>query len=616
MGAGGRVPPRVDTWVAAIYATEAYEDDSEPAGSGIVLDELHILTCHHVVRNLAEQWVAFPKTRGRASRIRLRARDVIRPESCGYVRDLAILVLAEPIPDGVTAAPLRFPEPTRLLGQQWWAFGFPADALGSAASGQVDDTLGHGWIRLYRASRDGVKRGFSGGGLWCPDYQGVVGIVGQAEDGSGDGRAMTLSFAREWFPGGYLSDQAKDYVAPPADDDVTKVAPEVAELARRLDEVPDAMAIIRKVLERRLVNFDPQASTIQLLTLVDKLLPRVGEPSLLQQVSELATERASRTVQAGPVRAAGADRPVGAHCLLVVIRQKLSEPGEFLLSLTLFRDGQPGQNQECGKESRSLEQIREFLRERVPQILFKSHGLPLIEFAVSEDLLGKNFDQWPVRSYQDDDRLGALYAVVVRDLDRMEPGRIPAGDRDMWESRWRLLLACEGPAQGLLREVDLQEMAGLRADVIYKSLRAAFRLDGARDHAVLALLPPAPGKSVRTGRTAVPGVLRAGCHAGIPAAIWLRHPEARKLGATPATADDDDDDRTYLAKALGQVGQDQPVLRDLPRQVRSLRLQAEADQRDAIHPGRRLSLLWADPNRSLTPPELQLPQRSSNGADE
>ena len=208
MGAGDEIQPGADAWVAAIHATE---EDPEPSGSGIVLDELRILTCYHVVRELAEQWVAFPKARGDASLIRRRAERVILPKNYGDLRDLAILVLAEPIPHGVTAAPLRFPEPTALFSKQWWAFGFPADPLGSSAYGQVGDTLGHGWVRLHRASPDPVEYGFSGGGLWCPDYQGVVGIVGQAKGESGGGRAMTLNEASQWFPGQDLSDLAADW---------------------------------------------------------------------------------------------------------------------------------------------------------------------------------------------------------------------------------------------------------------------------------------------------------------------------------------------------------------------------------------------------------------------
>jgi hypothetical protein len=251
----------------------------------------------------------------------------------------------------------------------------------------------------------------------------------------------------------------------------------------------------------------------------------------------------------------------------------------------------------------------------VPEILFSRPGLPLIEFAVPPDLLGHSFDQWPVPRRpdgpQDEDyRLGERYPVVVRDLDRMEPGKIAAEDREIWESRWKLLLACTGPAEGLLREVELQKMAGLRADAIYRAWRAAFQLEDARGNAVLALLPPA---SAKTAKAVIAGLLKAGCHTGMPAAIWLRPPEARKSKAMPVT---DDDDRAYLAKALAPADPSPWALRELPHRVRSLRLRAEADLGNAAHPGRRLSLLWADPSRNWSAPELQLPQPSSNGADE
>ena len=616
MDAGDEVQPRADAWVAAIHVSE---DDPAPIGSGIVLDELRILTCYHVVRNQAEQWVAFPKGPGDASLIRRRVERMILPSGYGDVRDLAILVLARPVPAGVTAAPLRFPEPTRLVNKRWWAFGFPADPLGSSASGSVGDTLASGWVRLHRISPDPVEYGFSGGGLWCPDYQGVVGIVGQAKGESGGGRAMTLYHASQWFPGQDLASLAERYL-PPAEDDISQVEPEIAELLARLDEVPDAMAIIREVFDRILAVAQPRATIIELLTRLHELVPPRGERTLLEQVGDLATERAFAAEEARQGQPATIVEPADDPCLLIVLRQNLYEPDEFQLALTLYPDGQHGQPQDCGNVSGSLEQIKKFLRGLVPQVLFSMTGMPLIEFAVPEDLLGKSFDQWPVPSrpdgpVADDYRLGEIYPVVVRDLDRMERGKIPAGDRDIWESRWKLLLADGGPAPGLLREVDLQKVADLRTEAIYKSLRAAFRLDDARGNAVLALLPPAPGRSARIGRTAIPGVLKAGCQAGMPAVIWLRHPEARRPSAPPVTAESDDD-RTYLARLLGQADPGQSALRDLPRRVMLLRLQAEADQQHAAHPGRRLSLLWANPSRSWTPPELQLPPRSSNGADE
>ncbi|HEY6789308.1 MAG TPA: hypothetical protein VI365_18550, partial [Trebonia sp.] len=102
---GDQAQPDADAWITAIHATE---DDSMPAGSGIVLDELRILTCHHVIENLAEKYVAFPKAQG-SSMIRRRVDRVVLPDGHDDVKDAAILVLAEPVPAGVTAAPLSFP---------------------------------------------------------------------------------------------------------------------------------------------------------------------------------------------------------------------------------------------------------------------------------------------------------------------------------------------------------------------------------------------------------------------------------------------------------------------------------------------------------------------------
>ena len=320
MDTGDDIRPGVDAWVAAIHATE---DDFEPTGSGIVLDELRIMTCYHVVRGLTEQWVAFPKAHGEASLIRRQVERIILPANHSDIRDLAILVLSKPIPDGVTAAPLRFPEPTKIVGRHWWAFGFPADPLGSSAAGWVDDTLAHGWIRLHRASPDPVEYGFSGGGLWCPNYQGVVGIVGQAKGESGDGRAMTLHHARQWFPGHDLDGLAERYV-PPAADDITEVAPEVAELAGRLDEIPGAMAIVREVFDRTPAVAPPQATLIQLLSRLHELVPPDGETPLLQQVGELAAQRTVFAEQRAP------SPPADDPSLLVVIRHDLYEPKEFL----------------------------------------------------------------------------------------------------------------------------------------------------------------------------------------------------------------------------------------------------------------------------------------------
>jgi WD40 repeat protein len=63
--------------------------------------------------------------------------------------------------------------------------------VGDYADGQVGAALAYGWVRLDTRSQYVIRPGFSGGGLWSPDYGAVVGIVGQAH-ANGDGRAVTL----------------------------------------------------------------------------------------------------------------------------------------------------------------------------------------------------------------------------------------------------------------------------------------------------------------------------------------------------------------------------------------------------------------------------------------
>ena len=188
--------PPADSWVAAVHASE---DDAEPIGTAVVIDASRVLTCAHVVASedgTAREplWVSFPKT-DRWPRRRVAAVTVAYSPP---VRDLAVLVLAEPVPAGVEAAPLRFPRPADLAGRAWWAFGFPGrDPVGDAADGVVGAALALGWVRLDSQSSHLARPGFSGGGLWSPDYQAVVGVVGKAH---GEGRAVTLHQADLCFP--------------------------------------------------------------------------------------------------------------------------------------------------------------------------------------------------------------------------------------------------------------------------------------------------------------------------------------------------------------------------------------------------------------------------------
>jgi len=187
--------PPTDGWVAAVHLAEA---DRAPLGSAIVIASRRLLTCAHIIMNpggelyspLSVSFKAAPKERRPVTRIDL------APE---YPRsDLAILELGAGIPEGAEAAPLRFPPPSVLRSSRWWAFGFP-DKDGNEAEGLIGAALANGLVRLDVGSRYVIEPGFSGTGLWSPDYEAVIGLVGQVH-GNGDGRAITLHHAALCLP--------------------------------------------------------------------------------------------------------------------------------------------------------------------------------------------------------------------------------------------------------------------------------------------------------------------------------------------------------------------------------------------------------------------------------
>jgi hypothetical protein len=158
--------PPVSPWVAAVHASE---HDFAPLGGAVVIDEVRVLTCAHVIGTgdavRDGLWVAFPKAGG-CPRRRVAATEVV---SAPPVKDLAVLTLEEPVPAGVDAARLRCPRPEDLVRRSWWAFGFPGrDPVGNSASGLVGESLAYGWVRLDTSSRYLVEPGFSGGALWSP----------------------------------------------------------------------------------------------------------------------------------------------------------------------------------------------------------------------------------------------------------------------------------------------------------------------------------------------------------------------------------------------------------------------------------------------------------------
>ncbi|MFG1949407.1 hypothetical protein [Nonomuraea sp. NPDC048826] len=190
INAGG---PSDKSWVAAIHRTQ---DDFIPIGSAVVIDAKRALTSAHVVKELAvsgnaiDLWLAFPMV-SHASYIREKIVQISFPHH-SELADVAILFLEQSIPTEVNAAPLLCPQGSTLVGRRWWAFGFAGGSpQGHSTHGVIGDDLGYEWIRLDTDSRYKVSPGFSGSGLWSPDYEAVVGVLGQANE-AGDGLAITL----------------------------------------------------------------------------------------------------------------------------------------------------------------------------------------------------------------------------------------------------------------------------------------------------------------------------------------------------------------------------------------------------------------------------------------
>jgi WD40 repeat protein len=204
--------PADSTWVAAIHRSA---DDRLPLGTGVVIDERRVLTSARVVTENGQvmdplPWVAFPMAFQSGSQLR----EVVGIRLSGDVSELAVLDLGEVVPAGVKAASLRRPRPEYLTERGWWAFGFPeprsraspkdARGYGDHAEGEIDAVLAHGVLGLDVDARGAVPVGFSGAGLWSPDYDAVTGIVSHV-DTRGTGQAVTVYQADLHFVGDRLS---------------------------------------------------------------------------------------------------------------------------------------------------------------------------------------------------------------------------------------------------------------------------------------------------------------------------------------------------------------------------------------------------------------------------
>jgi WD40 repeat protein len=205
----GRRPDN-STWAVAVYGDE----HSGALGAGVVIGARQVLTCAHVCAGLIDEegsprgsmWVRFSKASAPAPGTP--SRGVVGVQLPDGEHDLAVLLLEDAVPAGVRAARLRRPVPDDLAGLDWWAFGFPeGQRLGDEVYGMIGAAAGEGFVRLDARSSCRAETGFSGSGLWSPDYEAVVGIIGAAlardghtgGDRAGGALAITLYQADRCF---------------------------------------------------------------------------------------------------------------------------------------------------------------------------------------------------------------------------------------------------------------------------------------------------------------------------------------------------------------------------------------------------------------------------------
>ena len=203
--------PEIDSWVVAVYRSP---QGGSPIGSGVVIDHRRVLTCARAVRGEGavpgEVWVAFPMADTSAA-ARLPVASIIMPDG-GFDedRDVALLELAAPVPDGVSSAPLRCPAPKSLVGTKWWSFGFPPSRPhGSVAEGDIGAALAVGWVRMDARSAYRIEPGFSGAGLWSQEFGAVVAVVA-VHDEHRNGQALTIYEADRCLPGQGLRQLAEE----------------------------------------------------------------------------------------------------------------------------------------------------------------------------------------------------------------------------------------------------------------------------------------------------------------------------------------------------------------------------------------------------------------------
>ncbi|GIG59660.1 hypothetical protein Lfu02_40320 [Longispora fulva] len=318
--------------------------------------------------------------------------------------------------------------------------------------------------------------------------------------------------------------------------------------------------------------------------LVELLPPVSGMPYLLSYAADLArmhpdvrklqywvlTIAARLGLEDEAVRRLEHDQRPRPDVSVMARLAPVGNSGRYHLRLWRYRDADTVE--EVGPEygPASLADVFQKLQAVLPEQLTRAeqHRAPvMVELIVPPELLDEEFDDWRIWPDEDWVSIGTRYAVVLRDLRRLENDRF----RVSWERRWDAALAKDLGA--------ILQFVGCAPITSRKSMAGWLEEDLSRS----ALVLPA-GLRSSTSLVALDIALRG----GVPVVLWSR-------GGCTGCADE-----TLCVGARFYSGLraalSAETMADLPERIKTLRNAADASQ-DPEHCGHGVALLWDDPRR-------------------
>jgi NTP-dependent ternary conflict system VMAP-like protein/trypsin-like peptidase len=535
-------------------------------GAGFLIDQQRLLTCAHVVSDLATVRVTFPGGQSGLRASVLRLTDWAEADDPG---DMALLWLDFP----VSTMPARFASPT---GAYWAgdlrAGGFRAgfDKTGSyitmrtspdmqlSASGRGQGT--EWWqVDVDQSRPERLADGFSGAAVYNVDTGEVLGMITDADLKRGGvmGRMLPLPVLRQhweelddllwlpWIPQGYareLRAMIADAVVPVGE--AYEEAFPGPPPDRELRSVWDA---IRYTAEERF----EEDRLPRFLAVLCRYLPR----SVADQVR--AWSRRALGLELPFVR----ERLGHGPASIIVRLERLTRGDKYELSFATLVDGVP--RQPFPPVEVVADQVRAQVEKRMPELLPDVLGQDwMIEFALPEVWLNRAVEEWKAGA-----RPLLAYPVVVRDVERLKP----AFRQDRAIQRW-----------AVLRQRD----AMLAESVACANTRTQdqyFYWLTAREDICVLIHAEQPRR----------GHLAAALDAGIPVMVWPR-------SKCPDDVHSECEGVIFAAELVRRMSVALPD--ELPKLVRKLRAEARSQPIERPHCGHRLILFWDDPARFPDPP--------------